>query len=82
MGPHQMKKLWDGKGNHQQNEKTTYRIGEDICKSCDWQGINFQDIQTAHTTQYQKSKQLNQKMCRRPKETFIQRRHTDSQKAH
>ena len=23
-----------GKGNHQQNEKTTYQAGEDICKSC------------------------------------------------
>ena len=40
-------------------------------------GINFQNIQTAHTTQYQKNKPLNQKVGKRPKKTFLQRRHTD-----
>ena len=25
-----------------------------ICKPCDWQALNFQNTQTAHTTQYQK----------------------------
>ena len=40
-------------------------------------GINFQNIQAAHTTQCQKSKQLNQKVGKRPKQTFLQRRHTD-----
>ena len=34
------------------NKKTTYRMGEDICKCCDWQGINLQNIQIAHTAQY------------------------------
>ena len=34
-------------------------------------------IQAAHTTQYQKNKQANQKMRKRPKQTFLQRRHTD-----
>ena len=34
------------------------------CKQCYWQGVNFQNVQTAHTTQYQKNKQLNQKMGR------------------
>ena len=28
---------------------------ENICKQCDQQGINFQNIQTAHTTQQQKN---------------------------
>ena len=32
---------------------------------------------TAHTTQYQKNKQPNQNVGKRPKETFLQRRHTD-----
>ena len=32
---------------------------------------------TAHTTQYQKNKQPNQKVGKRPKQTFLQRRHTD-----
>ena len=57
-------------------------MGEDICEWCNWQGINIQNIQIAHTTQYPKNKQLNQKMGRRPKETFFQRRHTDGQQAH
>ena len=34
-------------------------------------------IQAAHTTQYQKNKQPNQKVGKRPKQTFPQRRHTD-----
>ena len=41
-------------GNHKQNEKTAYRMGETICKWCDQQGLNFQNIQTAHTVQYWK----------------------------
>ena len=32
MGPNQMYKLLHSKGNHRQNEKTTYRMGENICK--------------------------------------------------
>ena len=27
--------LMHSKGNHKQNEKTTYRMGENICKICD-----------------------------------------------
>ena len=41
-------------GNHKQNEKTTHRMGENICKWCDQQGIHLQNIQTAHAAQYQK----------------------------
>ena len=26
-------------------------MGENICKWCDWQELNFQNIQTAHKTQ-------------------------------
>ena len=29
---------------------TAYRMGENICKWCDWKGLNFQDIQKDHTT--------------------------------
>ena len=35
--------------------------------------INFQNIQAAHTTQYQKNKRPNQKVGKRPKQTFLQR---------
>ena len=54
MGPNQTYKLLHSKGNHKQNKRTTYRRGENICKRCNWQGLNFQNIQTAYTTQQQK----------------------------
>ena len=44
--------------------------------------VNFQNIPTAHTIQQQKIKHPNQKMGRRPKQTFLQRKHTDGQEAH
>ena len=58
MGPYQTYKFLHSKENHKQNEKTTYRVGENIFKRYDWQGLNFQNIQKAHTTQQQK--QTNQ----------------------
>ena len=39
--------------------------------------INFQNIQAAHITQYQKNKQPNQKIGERLTQTFLQRKHTD-----
>ena len=41
---------------------------ENICKRSNGQGIDLQNIQTAHEAQYQKqtNKQPNQKMDRRP----------------
>ena len=44
--------------------------------------MSLQNLQTAHAAQYQKNKQPNQNMGRRPKLTFLQRRHTDGQEAH
>ena len=35
--------------------------------------INLQNIQAAHTAQYQKNKQPDQKVGRRPKQTYLQR---------
>ena len=28
-------------------------MGENICKQCNWQGVNLQDIETAYVTQYE-----------------------------
>ena len=39
--------------------------------------INFQNTQAAHTTQYQKNEHHNQKVGKRPKQTFLHRGHTD-----
>ena len=55
MGSNQTYKLLYNKGNHKQNKKTTYRLEENTCKWCNWQGLHFENIQTAHTTQQQKA---------------------------
>ena len=62
MEPNQTDKLLHSKGNHKQNEKTDCGWGENICKQYDWQGLNFQNMQTVHTAQLQKTpKQPNPK---------------------
>ena len=61
MGPHEAQKLLHSKGNHKQNKKTTHRIGENICKQSDLQGINLQNTRTAHAAQYQKTNNPTQK---------------------
>ena len=53
MGPNETQKLLHSKGNHKQNEKTTQRMGENMCKRSDQQGINLQNIQTAHAALHQ-----------------------------
>ena len=48
MGPNQTYKHLYSKGNHKQNKNG---LGENTCKWCNWQGLNLQNIQTAHITQ-------------------------------
>ena len=55
------------KGKDKQNEKTTHRMGENICKWIDQQGINLQKIQTAHAAQYKKKNNPIKKMGGRSK---------------
>ena len=43
-------KLLYSKGSHKQSKKTIYKLVENSCKLCKWQGLNFQNIQTAHIT--------------------------------
>ena len=61
-----LNELLHSKGNHKQTEKTTYRMGENICKQLDPQRLNFQNIQIAHTTQQQENP-TNNSMGRRTK---------------
>ena len=42
------------KANPKQNEMTTLRMGENICKWSNQQGINLQNTQIAYAAQYQK----------------------------
>ena len=39
MGPTQTQKLLHRKGNNKQNEKTTHRLGESICKLVTYKGL-------------------------------------------
>ena len=39
MGPHQTEKLLHSKGNPKETKKTTYRMGENSFKWCNWQGL-------------------------------------------
>ena len=50
-----LKSFFRSKGNHKQTEKTTYRMGENICKQWNQQGLNFQNTQTVHTAPYEKT---------------------------
>ena len=52
---HQTEKHLHSKGHYQQNEKTTYWMGEGIWKSYIWYGVNIQNILQPHTTQQQKN---------------------------
>ena len=62
--------FFHSKGNHKQDEKTTLRMGENICKQSNGQRINLQNIRAAHAAQYQKDKKPNPKMGGRPKYHF------------
>ena len=53
MGPNQ--EFLHSKGNHQQNKKTTYRMGEHIWERSDQQEVNIQNIQIAHKTMSKKN---------------------------
>ena len=37
----QQQKLLHSKGYHKHNERTTHRMGDNICKQCEQLGINF-----------------------------------------
>ena len=55
--PNQTYKLLHSKGKYKQNEKTTYRMGENISGQCYWRGLNFLNTQTAYIMQQQQQQQ-------------------------
>ena len=65
------------KGNYKQGENITLRMEENNSKWNNGQTINFQNIKAAHTTQYEKTNQPNQKVGKRAKQTYLLRRHRD-----
>ena len=56
-----LKSFYTAKENYKQGEKTTLRMGENNSKENNWQRINFQNIQAAHTTQYQKNNPVKER---------------------
>ena len=54
------------------NEKITHRVGGNICKWSDWQGISLQNIQTAHIAQYWKANNPIQKKSGRTRHFSIE----------
>ena len=65
------------KKKHKQNEKTAYGMGENICKWYDQQGIDFQNVQTAHITQQQQNKQFNEKKWAEDLNRYFSKKTTD-----
>ena len=69
------------KGNYKQGKRQSSGWEKIIAKETTDKGLiskihsSYNSI-AAHITQYQKNKQPNQKVGKRPKETFLQRRHT------
>ena len=49
MVTNQTYKVLSSKENHKQNKKTTYGMGENICKLYEQQKFSFPSIQIAHT---------------------------------
>ena len=58
------------KGNHKKTKKTTYVMGENSLKWCNWQGLNLQNIQTTCTTQQWQQQQKIEKWAEDPKRHF------------
>ena len=59
--------------------KTAFRMGENNSNRSNGQRINLKNIQGAHAAQYQKNKELNQKVGKRTKQTSLQKRQADDQ---
>ena len=70
-------KVLCNEGNYKQCENKALRMGKNNSKQNKSQRINLQNKQAAHEAQYQKNEQPNHKMGKRPKQIFLQRRHTD-----
>ena len=55
---------------------------ENICKGCNWQGINLQNLPTSHAAQYQKSFKKPFEKQAEDLNRHFSKEDTDGQKAH
>ena len=86
MEPNKTHKLLHSKGNHiknNNNKKSAYGIGENICKQCDRQGLTLKNIQIAHTTSHRKTNNPIKKWAEDFNRHFCKEDiHIDGQQAH
>ena len=59
MGPNETYKFCTTKKTISKMKRQICRLGENIYKWCNQQGLKFQDIQTGHKTQQRQNKQQN-----------------------
>ena len=71
MGLHQTKKFLHNKGNHQQNEKTTYWMGEQFANTS--QGLISKIYTELIQPNTKKNRQSNLKMGKGPEYTVLQK---------
>ena len=57
----QQQKLLHSKGYHKHSERTTHRMGDNICKPCEQLGINFKIYKQLMHLSIQKKKKSKQK---------------------
>ena len=55
MGLHPTEKLFNGKGNHSQNENAAYWTWENICEQYIWKGVHIQNRWRTHTIELPKA---------------------------
>ena len=77
MGPNQIYKLLHSKGIHKQDEKTNYRMGENIANDVTNKGLISKIYKQFTQLNINKNKQPSKNGERRPKQTSLQRGHTD-----
>ena len=77
-----LKKFLQSKGNHKQKEKTIHRMGKISANKVTYKELISKIYNQLMQLYVNKNKQSNQKMYRRSKQVFLQRRHTDIQEAH
>ena len=75
-----IKNLLHNEGNYKQSEKTTFIMGENNSKWSNRQRINLKNAQATPAAQFQKNKRPNQKVSQSTKQTFLQRRLTNTWK--